>query len=391
MKLGPIEKFNPNNPDHLDSTKYKIVEYEQSGRKPTSVSFNVSLKDDMSRRDLTINAMAIDKDGNIIDHFDGKRDIKNKIIRTVGNPYDRFEEDKLRLARAGRFAGRMNFEIDPETKDAIKKNAHKVKDVAPERIRDELLKMAKESGDKFADTLLHLDEIGILEIILPEITKLKEFKETPHHHPEAYAFGDGTVYDHVLQAVRANKVKDPLVNLAILLHDVGKGVTYKQRDGKHTFYGHDMAAVELIETIAKRLKLTNDEKDAVLFAAINHMKLFKSGGMKPTKIVKIVHDKNWELLKAVSLADDSARLGLFDKKRFEETINSMEDIAKQWGGGTLGKVTKIVDGKRVMELTGLKPGKMIGDIINKVTELVMDDGAKEDIDKLIMKAWKELK
>ena len=121
------------------------------------------------------------------------------------------------------------------------------------------------------------------------------------------------------------------------------------------------------------------------------MKLFKSGGMKPTKIVKIVHDKNWELLKAVSLADDSARLGLFDKKRFEETINSMEDIAKQWGGGTLGKVTKIVDGKRVMELTGLKPGKMIGDIINKVTELVMDDGAKEDIDKLIIKAWKELK
>ncbi len=395
MKLGPIEKFDPKNPDHLDSTKYKIVEYEQSGRKPTSVNFDVGLKDDMARRDLTINAMAIDKNGNLIDHFDGKTAIQNKIIKTVGNPHDRFEEDKLRLARAIRFAGRMDFEIDPETHDAIKKNAHKITAVSPERIRDELVKMAGESGDKFADTILRLDDAGLLELILPELTRLKGFQETSKHHPEAYAYGEGRVFDHVLQAVRANKVKDPLVNLATLLHDVGKGVTYvyKPETNSHSYHGHDMAAVELIEDIAKRLKLTSKERDAILFACMNHMKLFKKNktdGLKPSKIVKLVNDENWELLKNVSLADDSCRIGMFDQNHFDQTIKYMEDIAAEWGARTLDKVAKIVDGKQVMDLTGLKPTRMVGDIITKVTELVMDMGDKSPIDQLIMKVFKEL-
>jgi len=183
MKLGPLEPYNPNNPEHNDPKKYKI-EYENTGRKPEKVSFNVDLKTDLSRRDLRINAMAIDKDGNIIDYFDGQKDIKNKIIRTVGNAHDRFSEDFLRILRTSRFSSKLGFEIEPETKKAAKKLAPMIKKLSAERIREEIFKAANQTGDKFAKYLIELDEIGVLDIILPEITKLKKMPHPIKYHIE---------------------------------------------------------------------------------------------------------------------------------------------------------------------------------------------------------------
>jgi len=392
MKLGPPVPYDPNNPDHNDPTKYKIVEYESTGRRPSSVSFNVSLKQDLSRRDIQINAMAIDVDGNIIDYFNGRQAIKNKIIQTVGNPNDRFEEDRLRVLRAARFAGKLGFDIEPTTKKAMTKHADKLKKLSVERIKDELWKMASQSGDKFADTIRILDETGILKIILPELINMKEFPENIEHHPEAYADGGkGTSFDHMMQALRKNKIANPLINMSILLHDIGKGYTYKNKDGKHTFYGHAEEAKSIIDTIAKRLKLSNKEKDAIMFAVINHMKLHNGLKMKPSKIIKLVKDENWELLKAVSYCDDSCRGTLFNKRNFEEIINGMEKISKKWGDKTVGKVVKIVDGDRVMKLTGLPPSKKVGDIIKKVTDEVLNKGIKsqKEIDELVLKYMKE--
>lgn len=392
MKLGPPEPYNPNNPDHKNSTKYKITEYESTGRRPVSVSFNVNLKVDMARRDLTINAMAIDGEGNIIDHFEGKKAIQDKIIKAVGNPYDRFEEDKLRMMRACRFSSKFCFSIDPETKSAIKHHKSAIKDIAIERVKDELVKMASQSGDKFAHAITILDEVGILDIILPEITKLKAFKETPKHHPEAYVHGDGSTYDHTLAALRKNKLKDPIINLSILFHDIGKQLTYKRVGDLHTYYGHAQEGVELIELIAKRLKLTNKEKDAIVFSMANHMKLFSGEKMKPNKILKLVGDGNWEVLKQVSYCDDSCRIGLFDRKIFNDTINNMEKIAKKWSAKLNDKKIKIIDGNRVMKLTGMKPSKEVGLIIKRVTDIIINKGIKDqkEIDKYIMKVYKEL-
>lgn len=360
------------------------------GRRPEDVEIVMDFETDAGRRDFTINAMGIDAQGNIIDYFDGKKDIKHKIIRTVGNPYDRFEEDYLRMKRAIRFSSKLSFEIDQETLDAIKSKKDFISKIAPERIREELVKMAGQSGEKFARAISLLDETGILDIILPEITKLKEFYEQPEFHPEAYEQGEGRVFDHVLAALRKNDLEDPIVNLAILMHDVGKGVTFKKRDGKNTFHGHAEASKEIIDNIADRLKLSNKEKQSILFAALNHMKMTKALDMKPTKIMKLVDDENWEVLKAVSYCDDACRTGLFDKKRFNHIISNMEKIHKRWGDKTTGKVAKIVDGQRVMDITGLRPGKQVGDIIKMVTDWVVNKGSKESIDSLIKKAYQQL-
>jgi tRNA nucleotidyltransferase/poly(A) polymerase len=379
--------------------QYEIAQFRSEsdysdGRHPDQIKIVSDFKTDASRRDLSINAMAVDADGNIIDHFNGKKAIKDKIIKTVGNPNDRFKEDKLRMMRACRFSAKYCFTLDKETENAIIQNKEGIKDIAIERVKDELVKMASQSGDKFADAILTLDRVGILDIILPELTRLKNFKETLQFHPEAYEQGKGTPFDHTIAALRQNKIADPIINLSVLFHDIGKGVTHRLRsDGiRHSYFGHAEKGVEIIKDIAKKLKLTNKEKNAIIFATLNHMKLFKGNEMKPSKIMKLVNDENWELLKQVSYCDDSCRTNFFDKTVFDNTINNMEKITAKWGDKISKKKIKIIDGNRVMKLTGLKPGKEVGMIIKKVTDEVLNNGIKDqkEIDKLVIKVYNEI-
>jgi len=380
MKYGKPEKYNPNNPEHLDSTKYEIIEYESTGRKPESIEITLSFDVDAKRRDFTINAMGIDANGNILDYFDGRKDIKNKLIRTVGNPHDRFAEDYLRMMRAVRFSTRLGFDIQPETKDAIIANAHRITSRSAENIRNELMKMAGQSGDKFASAIKTLDDVGILQIILPEIARLKEFQ----HHPE------GNVWLHTLSALRINKVADPIVNLSILLHDIGKGITYKQVDGKHTYHGHDTApeVSNLIDDIAKKLKLTNDEKEAVLFVVSNHMKFHSIPVMKTAKILNLIKSKHFETLKAAAYADTAARMGLFKPHEWQEVLDKIAEIEAKWGDVSAQKAGALISGERVMKLTKLKPGKKIGSIIKYVTDEILQHDIHDEqaIDDLIIKA-----
>ncbi|MFW6272962.1 MAG: hypothetical protein ACOC2U_04190, partial [bacterium] len=127
-----------------------------------------------------------------------------------------------------------------------------------------------------------------------------------------------------------------------------------------------------------------------LFSALNHMKMMHGLEMKPTKILKLVDDENWPILKAVSYCDDACRKNLFDEKRFNDIIHNMEKIYKRWGSKTTNQATKVVDGKRVMKITGLNSGPMVGKIIEKVTDMIVNKGSKESIDSLIKKAYKEI-
>lgn len=379
----------------VDGHDFEVAQFRQDGkyvdgRRPETVQIVQSFQGDASRRDFTFNAMGIDKDGNIIDYFDGRKDIKNKVIQTVGNPTDRFEEDALRMLRAVRFSAKFDFDIESGTKDAIKTLKSNITKLSPERIRDEIMKMASQKGDKFAKAIVMLDEVGILDIILPEIVKLKEFRDDPEHHPEQ---DEGGVFSHVLAALRKNKSEDPLVNLAILFHDVGKGVTANTKDnGFHQFYGHASAAKDLVTRIAARLKLTNKQKDAIMFAAINHMKFHDIMKMKPTKILALVNDENWETLKAVAFCDDSCRLQMFDQRKWEQQLKDIEAIEQKWGSKVAGGAVKIIDGNRVIKLTGLKPSKMVGAIISAVTDEVMAKGIKnpKEIDDLIKKTYRDM-
>jgi tRNA nucleotidyltransferase (CCA-adding enzyme) len=358
------------------------------GRRPESVKIQGSFEDDAGRRDFTINAMGVNAKGEIIDYFDGKRDIKNKVLRTVGDPLKRFGEDYLRMMRLARFSSRLGFEIDPETKKAAKKLSPNILSLAPERVKDELMKSAAQSGEKFAQYIQILGDLKILRIILPEVMNLKWFRENLQHHPETRGEG-GTVYSHVMAALKQSKTADPIKNLAILLHDVGKGVTFapKPGAGTPTYYRHARKSVRLVNAIADRLKMSNKERDALIFGVGNHMKFHQILDMKPSKIAKLVSDENWEVLVAVGKADEFSRGKTFmHSGEFEKIVDKAIKIKEKYGTKEVVKRIKLVDGNHVMKITGLPQGKKVGDIIRKTTEWIMDNVVKdkEVIDNYIM-------
>lgn len=381
---------------------FEIAQFREDGdysdgRRPDSVQLCEEFKGDASRRDLTMNAMGVDKDGNILDFFGGVQSIQNKLIRTVGNPNDRFSEDYLRMLRVIRFAGKLDFDIDQETRESIELHKSQLTLLSPERIKDELWKMASQSGHKFANTIILMDELGVLDVILPEVSRMKNTLETPRHHPEAYIEGCGRVFDHVMCALRQSESKDPVVNMAVLLHDVGKPETHQlkidSKGERHSYFGHAEVSGEIIEVIAERLKLSRKERNSIIFAAVNHMKLFRGKEMKPSKIVKIVGDENWGVLKSVSFCDDACRTGLFDRSKFDQAIDEMEQISHKWNTREDGKPPKVLDGNRVLDLTGLKPSKLVGDIVRAVSEDIINKsiGCDNEIDNLIKKYHEELR
>jgi len=357
------------------------------GRRPELVTVTGSFEADAGRRDFTINAMGLNAKGEIIDHFDGRKDIKNKVLRTVGDPLKRFGEDYLRMMRLARFKSKLDFDIEPKTKKAAQKLSPNIQGLSIERVREELLKSAAQSGEKFANYIETLAELKILKHILPEIMNLKWFRENLQHHPETRGHG-GTVFSHVMAALKKSDTKDPIKNLAILLHDVGKGVTFapQKTHGTPTYYRHAEKSIKLVDAIADRLKLSNKDRDAVIFAVGNHMKFHLILDMKPAKVAKLVNDDNWDVLAAVGKADEYSRGEAFKKAgEFEKIIDKAIKIKEKYGTKEVGKRLKLVDGKHVMAITGMKPGKPLGDVVRKTTEWIMNNDVsdKEKIDDYI--------
>jgi len=361
------------------------------GRRPEKVNIVGSFQDDAARRDFSINAMAVDKNGRIIDYFDGMKAIQNKVIKTVGNPYERFSEDYLRMMRTARFAAKLGFDIDKETAKAAKKLSKNILDLAPERIKDELIKSAKMSGDKFANYILILDKIGLLKHILPSVVNLKWFRENLQHHPETRGKG-GTVFAHTLEAVRKIGADQPLAMLATLLHDVGKGVSFSQKEGLPKYLGHAKASIDLVDSLARRLKMSNKEREALIFAVGNHMKFHSILQMKPSKIAKIVSDDNWDVLVQVAKADEKARGEEFKYQgSFEKTVEKAIEIKNKYNSRELQQRINLVSGNHIMAITGLKPGPLVGKIKNKVTEMILDDEIdSSEVDDAIRRIYNEI-
>lgn len=242
------------------------------GRHPDKVSWGETLEEDLIRRDFTINAMALkpvvdDKkniiDFKLIDPHQGQKDIKNKLIRAVGNPQERFKEDALRMLRAIRIATQLNFSIENETFQGIKNNIDLLDKISAERVRDELLKLL--ACPFAADGYLILRNSGLAEKILPEVEKGfgVEQKSPGRHHTL-------DVGNHSIQSLKASKSTDPIVNLAILLHDVGKPIVARvQKDGIITFYNHEVIGTSLANNIAKRLKFSKNQTEKLTTQAVS--------------------------------------------------------------------------------------------------------------------------
>ena len=247
-------------------TTFRTEENYTDSRHPEKIAWGSHLQEDLLRRDFTINAMALrstqpsvlSAQFEVIDLYNGQKDLQDKLVRAVGDPMERFGEDALRMMRAIRIAAQLGFTIEQATLQAIQANAGKIKQIAAERVKDELFKLL--ASDYPADGYLLLKNSGLGELILPEMEKTfgVEQKSPGRHH----------VYDvgtHSVESLRHCKSADPITRLATLIHDVGKAKTQKvYPDGRITFYNHEMESAKIASKIADRLRFSNAEKDKFL-------------------------------------------------------------------------------------------------------------------------------
>jgi poly(A) polymerase len=365
------------------------------GRRPDEVQATQSFAEDVKRRDFTINALGMDVYGNVVDHVNGQDALKAGVIATVGKADDRFTEDHLRMLRAVRFAVRFDFILTDEVVDAIRTHAHKIHSISVERVKTELFKMASQSGKKFAEAIEMLDEVGLLVHVLPEVKALQEVYETERWHPEAYEFGSGRVYDHVLCAVRENVVEDALANFAVLCHDLGKANTHEWDEERkaHRFLGHDVEGVELVGKMASRLKLSGDERSLLSFTTQRHMTVLSIHLMKKSKVAKIVTHEHWTALKNVVTCDASCNGNGFDLEKFNSDMDAAEKVGKDVAAfvDKQHNSVEVVNGKVIMEMLDLKPSKMVGLIKSEVTTRFLDADEFQCVRKLVKDVFNELK
>jgi len=375
---------------YFETAQFRKDKEYIDGRHPSGIQVVGDLKMDIERRDFTVNALALTKEGKIIDYVGGIDDIKNKVIRTVGDPFNRFREDYVRMIRAARFGSLDGFKINIETKFAIRTIAHLVNRVTPERIRLELVKAAGKPGKMFARFIMTLENLDLLKHILPEVSDLKNYPHRLEFHPEG-----PLVWDHIIKCLEISN-KNYLSQLAVLLHDIGKAKTLKFReDGKPQYYFHAKVGSEMVADICDRLKFSSFQKEALIYSTMNHMKWHKILEMKPSKIGRMMDSPYFETLIDVCEADEFSRGEKFmDKGYFKKQLEHALDIKRKWELQQLKRPIRIVDGNRVMELTRLKPSKLVGKIKEEVEDYIIDNDIdyedQKEVDKLISSVFKEI-
>lgn len=257
------------------------------GRHPDRVQFSTDPREDVERRDFTINGLLLDPiKGEILDFVGGQQDLKAGIIRTIGSPEQRFEEDKLRMLRAVRFAARFEYTIDPATLAAMQKLAGNIHQVSRERVRDELSKMLIEGHARRA--FLLLDESGLLQEVLPEISAMKGVEQPPQFHPE------GDVFVHTLLLLEKLPRPSPMtLAWGALLHDVGKPATFRVAD-RIRFDGHVEVGVKMAEQICRRFRFSNHDTEQILALVKNHMRFGDVQRMKESTLKKFMRLPQFE-------------------------------------------------------------------------------------------------
>ena len=286
------------------------------GRHPDAVRFSSSPEEDVKRRDFTINGMLLDPANNqVLDFVGGRTDLQAGLIRAIGDPGDRFAEDKLRMLRAVRFAARFTFDLEPSTAIAIRDLAPAVSQVSRERVRDELTRMLTEGRAGSAFEML--DATGLLTQVLPEVAKMKGVAQPPQYHPE------GDVWVHTLLLLAGLPAGcPPALAWAALLHDVGKPATFRVAPDRIRFDGHVETGVRIAEEICRRLRFPNHETEQILSLIANHMRFADATKMKEStlkRFFRLPHfDQHLALHRLDCLASHgSLELYDFARERFE--------------------------------------------------------------------------
>jgi len=246
--------------DIFEITPYRKEGKYSDARHPDQIEWAKTIEEDLGRRDLTINAIAITYkayglyETSVVDPFNGRNDLENKIIRAVGSANDRFQEDALRLMRAIRIATQLGFTIEEKTWEAIRNNASLITTVSSERVRDELIKIL--SSDYPAHGIKLLDNAGLLQHILPELTAGHGVSQKGTHHKD-------DVFDHSLKTLASCQNPGWVVRFATLIHDIGKPPAFRERNGKATFYNHEVIGANIARDIARRLHFSREDREKI--------------------------------------------------------------------------------------------------------------------------------
>jgi len=369
---GTVGVVNENTDDEtlkiVEVTPYRIEGIYSDKRRPDQVTFTEKIEDDLKRRDFTVNAIAYDiSKGQIIDPYKGQDDIKDKTIKTVGVPHDRFSEDALRILRAVRLSVELGFTINKDTADAIKKESAGLEEIAKERIRDEFIKIINSPSPMVG--IILAQKLGILKYVVPELEAGIDLEQNGDH---IYS-----VWEHNLRALQHSADRGwPLhVKLAALLHDISKPETrrWSKENDDWTFYGHDVVGGRVSREILKRLKFPGEIVETVSKLVRYH--LFFSDVEKITlsavrRIVKNVGPENvWDLMK-VRACD---RIGMGRPKETPYRLRKYESMIEEAMRSPTSVGMLKIDGAKIIDVTHETPGPKIGFILHALLEEVLDD------------------
>jgi tRNA nucleotidyltransferase/poly(A) polymerase len=366
-KLFPKNSFYNNNfgtlsilgkdDEIFEVTTFRTEKGYSDSRHPDEVKWGKTLNEDLERRDFTINAIAIkivDDKLSIVDLFEGQKDLENKLVRTVRNPDERFEEDALRLIRAVRIAGQLDFSIEEKTFKSIQKNASLIQNIAGERIRDEIFKIL--ISDKPSNGINLLKNSGLLQELIPELCDGINMTQKGHHIDD--------VWTHNLKTLDNCESKNPITRLAALLHDVGKPKSMRGEGKERTFHNHEVYGSRIAVNIGKRLKLSNKELDQLFRLVRWHM--FTVQETQTDKAVRrFIRNVTLDYIDEMIAMRRADRLGSGSKEtswRWELFKKRIIEVQKQ----PFAIRDLKVKGEDVMDLLKIRPGRRVGEVLEAI-------------------------
>lgn len=357
-------------------------------RHPDKIEFAKTIEEDLSRRDFTVNALALSEvEGmaKIIDPFDGQKDLQKKIIRTVGNAKERFSEDGLRLMRAIRFACELNFQIEPQTLKAIKDNASLLAFISKERIRDELIKII--NSPQAVKGIFLLQENDLLKQIIPELEKGIEVTQNKHH---IY-----TVWEHAWRSLdyACKKEYSLEVKLASLFHDIGKPYTKEGEGINATFYNHEWQGAKITARILDRLKFPKNKSEKIIKLVRCHGFVYDPEITTDAAIRRLLVKVEKENIQELAQVREADRIGSGCPKalpfRLRHFLFRVEKVLKELEGQQPSLKILKINGNDIIKILGIEPGPKIGAILSILLEQVLDD-TKKNSKKYLEKEVKEL-
>jgi poly(A) polymerase len=377
----------------VEVTTYRSDSYSQESRKP-EVNFGTSIEGDLSRRDFTVNSMALELTGatpQFIDPFGGLVDLAKKTLRTPGKPEDSFSDDPLRMLRAARFASQLNFEISPDVLDAMKAMTDRLAIISAERIRDEMTKLLMSNNPRIGITILV--DTGLAATFIPEIPQLRLEVDEHHHHKDVYEHSI-TVLEQAIALEDRLGGPNLVIRLAALLHDIGKPKTRALIPGGGvSFHHHEVVGARLAKSRLKALRYSGEIIDDVETLIALHLRFhgYGDGEWTDSAVRRYVRDAGPLLdhLHVLTRADCTTR-NARKAARLAATYDGLEDrIAVLMEGEELSKIRPDLDGGEVMQLLNLKPGAMVGKALDYLLELRMDQGplGKERATELLHQWW----